>query len=51
MTRDQTIGIMAAAIYAVRTSANPDRHRLETLQRDAVREARELFEHVLEDDK
>ena len=50
MTKDQVLGIMAATIYAARTSANPNRHRLDTLRKEAVREADELFDEVLERD-
>ncbi len=46
MTKDQTVAIMAAAIYAIRMSSNPKRHRLDTLRREAVAEAEALCEYV-----
>lgn len=51
MTRDQTIALMAAAIYAAKRTANTYRARLETLRKESVREAKELFEQVLDDDQ
>lgn len=40
MTRDQVIGIMAAAIFAARMAANPRRARLDTLRRTTNEPAR-----------
>ena len=51
MTRDQTLGIMAATIYAQKKAANPDRKRLDTLRSEAICEAVALFEDVLERDE
>jgi len=51
MTKEQTIAIMAATIYAIRTSANPERHRLTTLMRDAVEEAKTLLSVVRDPDE
>jgi hypothetical protein len=49
MTReDQTIALMAATIYSVKTVSNTRRERRDTMQKQAVIEARELFDAVLE---
>ena len=50
MTKDQTLAIMAAQIYSVRTTTNPLRQRRDTARRDAVLEAAQLYEAVRDRD-
>ena len=46
--KDQALAIMAATIYAARTTCNSERRRLSTLRRDALKEAVQLFDEVMD---
>jgi hypothetical protein len=46
-TEAQTIAIMAATIYAVRITANTERHRLDTIRRESIKDAYRIFADVI----